>query len=74
MNLFELTLLRFLRESKVQMEINGFDMEGFGKAMHRELSDRLDTIQCIILEDSETSSATEKIAAIKRLFDEESTL
>lgn len=74
MTLFERTLLRFLFEGKIKMELTGFDMDGFDKAMHREVRYRLGTIQSIIYDDLEDLSDTEKVAAIKRLFDEEFTL
>ena len=69
MELFELTLLNYLRSSKIKMEITGFDMEAFNKSMHRELKHRLDMIEGIIYEDHRTSTDAEKVAAIKLLFE-----
>ena len=74
MTLFERTLLRFLSQGKIKMELTGFDMDGFDKAMHREVRYRLGIIQGIIYDDLETLSDAEKVAVIKRLFDEELTL
>ena len=71
MNLFERTLLNYLRGSKIKVEVTGFDLDGFDKAMHRELSYRLGIIEGIIFEDGEDSSDAEKVAAIKRLFEQE---
>lgn len=71
MTLFERILLRFLSAGKIKMELTGFDMDGFDKAMHREVRYRLGIIQVIIYDDLETLSDGEKVAAIKRIFDEE---
>ena len=71
MSLFELTLLNYLRSSKIKMEITGFDMEAFKNAMYRELENRLGMIEGIIYEDYKTSTDAEKVAAIKLLFDRE---
>ncbi len=34
MTYFERTLLNFLNESKIEMEIRGFDMDSFERALH----------------------------------------
>ena len=59
----------YLGRSQIKLDITGFDMDGFEKAMHRELSHRLGMIQGIILEDNVTSTDTEKVAAIRSLFE-----
>ena len=69
MTLFERTLLRFLHDGKIKMELTGFDMDGFDKAMNREVRYRLGTIQSIIYDDLEDLSDAEKVAAIKLLFE-----
>lgn len=71
MNLFERTLLTFLRNSKIKLEVTGFDMDGFHKAMRQVLRDRLDAIECIAFEDSDLMSDAQKVAAIKLCFEEE---
>ncbi len=68
MKMLERILLRFLINNKIKMEITGFDMEAFSKAMHRELLEQLETIECIIREDEPDS---DKITSIKLLFDRE---
>ena len=35
----------YLGRSQIKLDITGFDMDGFEKAMHRELSHRLGMIQ-----------------------------
>lgn len=68
MVLLERILLRFMLNKKVKMEVIGFDTDAFSKAMHRELMERLETIESIILEDG---SDTSKVRAIKLLFERE---
>lgn len=69
MDILRKNFAEFLRGSRIKLEITGFDMDGFEKAMHRELSHRLGMIQGIILEDNVTSTDTEKVAAIRSLFE-----
>ena len=65
MTAIEGILFQYLRSSRIKVEISGFDMESFSEAMHRELSRRLDDIQCIAFEDEDLMTNSEKIAAIK---------
>ena len=69
MTAIEGILFQYLRSSRIKVEISGFDMESFSEAMHRELSRRLDDIQCLAFEDEELMTNSEKIAAIKRRFE-----
>ena len=69
MTAIEGILFQYLRSSRIKVEISGFDMESFSEAMHRELSRRLDDIQCIAFEDEDLMTNSEKIAAIKRRFE-----
>lgn len=68
MNYFEKMLLNYLRDSKIKMEITGFDVNGFEKAVQEEAKRRLDMIEYIAFEDDDIISDTEKIASIKQLF------
>lgn len=71
MTLFERTLLNHLLRGRIELKVTGFDMESFERAMHRELRQRLDTIECITFEDDGVISDTEKIKAIKLCFQED---
>ena len=71
MKMLERILLRYLVNSKVKMEITGFDMKEFSKAMHLELKELLETIESIILEDAPDSN---KVTSIKILFERENYL
>lgn len=68
MNYFEKMLLNYLRNSKIKLEITGFDVNGFEKAVQEETKRRLDMIEYIAFEDDDIASDTEKIASIKQLF------
>lgn len=68
MNYFEKMLLNYLRDSKIKLEITGFDVNGFEKAIQEETKRRLDMIEYIAFEDDDIASDTEKIASIKQLF------
>jgi len=68
MNYFERTLLSFLLDSKIEMEINGFDMEGFEETIQQQLKMRLEMIEYIIFEDDDILSDAEKVASVKELF------
>ena len=65
MTAIEGILFQYLRSSRIKVEISGFDMESFSEAMHRELSRRLDDIQCIAFEDEDLMTNS----AIKRRFE-----
>lgn len=67
MNYFEKMLLTFLLNSKVKMEITGFDMGGFEKLLHQRLKKQLEDIEYIVFSDDLTSD-TEKVQSIKELF------
>jgi len=71
MTYFERTLLNFLQNSKIEMEINGFDMEGFEETIRQQLKWRLEMIECIIFEDDDIISDAEKVASVKELFHRE---
>jgi len=71
MTYFERTLLNFLNRSKIKMDITGFDLNGFSKAIHHEWRSRLETIEYIVFEDSDIMSDTEKIASLRELFENE---
>ena len=71
MKILRTILAEFLRSSQIKVEISGFDMEGFSKAVHGELSRRLNDIQCLAFEDGDLMSDSEKIAAIKKCFEQD---
>jgi len=71
MNYFERTLLRFLQDSKIEMEINGFDMEDFKEAVYQQSKWQLEMIAGIIYGDDDIISDAEKVASIKELFQRE---
>lgn len=71
MTYFERTLLNFLNESKIEMEIRGFDMDSFERALHQEFKSQLELIEYIVFQDEIIESDTEKIASIKRVFQNE---
>ena len=56
---------QYLRGSHINLEITGFDMDAFEKAMHRELSSQLNKIAYIAYEDRALMSDAQKIEAIK---------
>lgn len=67
MNYFEKMLLNYLRGSKIEMKITGFDMDGFEKLLHQRLKKQLEDIEYIVFSDDLTSDA-EKVQSIKELF------
>ena len=71
MNYFEMMLLNYLRDSKIEMEINGFDMDSFEQIIHQELKYRLEMVESIVFEDDDLMSDAEKVEAIKRQFQNE---
>ncbi len=71
MNYFEKILLNYLRDSKIEMEINGFDQAGFERTTRDALKLRLDTIESIVFEDSGIISDAQKVASVKNLFQRE---
>ncbi len=58
----------YLRQSQIKIDITGFDMEAFSKAMNQELKERLSTIEYIAFEDGDVMSNDEKVASIQSLF------
>ena len=64
-NILEKSLSQYLRGSHINLEITGFDMDAFEKAMHRELSSQLNKIAYIAYEDRALMSDAQKIEAIK---------
>lgn len=71
MTYFEKSLLNFLRDSKIKMEITGFDMDGFQEAVHEESKRRLEMVESIVFEDDDLMSDAEKVTTVKRLFQNE---
>lgn len=67
MNYFEKMLLAFLLNSKIKMEVTGFDTDGFEKLLHQRLKRQLDSIEYIVFSDDFTSD-TERVQSIKELF------
>lgn len=67
MNYFDKMLLGFLLNSKIKMEITGFDMDGFEKLLHQRLKRQLEEIEYIVFSDDLTSDA-ERVQSIKELF------
>ena len=59
----------FLQDSKIELELYGFDMEAFELVVRGELKYQLEMIEYIIFEIDDIMSDAEKIAAIKRLFE-----
>lgn len=68
MNYFEKMLLAFLLNSKIKMEITGFDIGSFEKLLHQHLKGQLEAIEYIIFEDDDLISDSEKVQSIKELF------
>lgn len=71
MDILQKNLSQYLRKSKINLEITGFDMEAFEKAMHRDLSSQLNKIALIAYEDRDLMSDAQKIEAIKLCFTQE---
>ena len=71
MKILRMILAEFLRSSQIKVEISGFDMEGFSNAMHWELSRRLNEIQGIVFEDEALMPDAEKVAEIRRRFEQD---
>lgn len=68
MNYFEKMLLNYLRGSKIEMKITGFDMDGFEKLLRQRLKYQLETIEYIVFADDDSTSDSEKVQSIKELF------
>lgn len=68
MDILRKNLVEFLRRSQIKLEITGFDMDGFERAMHRDLSSRLNDIEGIVFEDDDLLSDSQKIEAVKQRF------
>ena len=71
MSYFEKILLNYLRGGKIEMEITGFDMDGFQQAVQRKSKRRLEMIEDIVFTDSDIASDAEKVESIKLLFQKE---
>ena len=68
MTYFERTLLTFLRNSNIEMEISGFDMQSFEDALSQEQKLRLEMIESILYVDDDLMQPNEKIESIKELY------
>lgn len=71
MTYIEAMLLRYLKESKLKMEITGFDVKEFEKALRQEARYRLEEIAEIIYEDDDLMSDAEKVTAVRELLGRE---
>lgn len=67
MRYFDKMLLAFLLNSKIKMEVTGFDTDGFEKLLHQRLKRQLEDIEHIVFSDDFTSDA-ERVQSIKELF------
>lgn len=67
MNYFEKLLLAALLNSKLKMEITGFDMDRFEKILYHQLQRWLEAIEYIIFANEFISDA-ERIESIRDLF------
>ena len=70
MTYVEKMLLAFLQSSKIKMEIGGFDMDGFHKAVRDEGRRRLEMIESIIYLDGGLMTDAEKVSTIQQYFEE----
>lgn len=71
MTYVERILLNYLRGSKIKMEITGFDMREFEKALRQEAKCRLDMVADIVYEEEELMSDADKVAALRGLLDQD---
>ncbi len=71
MDILRKNFAEFLRKSQIKLEITGFDMDGFEKAMRRDLSGRLNEIGGIVYEDGGRLSDSQKVEAVKRCLEQE---
>ena len=71
MKMLEQILLRYLLDSKIKMEIAGFDMDGFQQAVRQRSKCRLRMIEDIVFTDDDIASDAEKVESIKLLFQRE---
>lgn len=71
MTYFERILLSYLRNSKIKMEITGFDIKEFEKALRQEAKYRLDMVADIVYEEDDLMSDAEKVAALRELLNRE---
>lgn len=67
MRYFDKMLLNYLLNSKLKMEITGFDMDRFEKTLYHQLKRRLEAIEHIIFADEFISDA-ERVESIRELF------
>ena len=68
MNYFEKMLLIYLRDSKIEMEITGFDLDGFEQTLSQGFKCRLELIEDTVYIDDDLMTDTEKVERIKGLF------
>lgn len=71
MTYFEKTLLISLRGSKIKMEIDGFDMDGFQGALREEGKRRLEIIESIVFMDGDLMTDAEKVSMLQEYFKED---
>lgn len=67
MRYFDKMLLAFLLNSKLKMEVTGFDMDSFEKLLRDQLKRQLEAIEYIVFA-SEFISDAERVEAIRDLF------
>lgn len=67
-NILKKYLADYLGRSKMKIDITGFDMDAFSKAINQELKDKLDTVEYIAFEDEDIMPNDEKIEMIQKLF------
>lgn len=68
MDILRKNFAEFLRGSRIKLEITGFDMDGFEKLLRQRLKYQLETIEHIVFADDDSTSDSEKVQAIKELF------
>ena len=71
MRYFDKILLAFLLNSKIKMEVTGFDMDGFKGAVEEEGKRRLEMIESIIYLEDDLMADSEKVSTIKQYFKED---
>ena len=58
----------YLSRSQIKIDITGFDMDAFSKAMNQDLKNRLETLEYVAFEDEGVMSSDRKIEVIQSLF------
>ena len=61
----------YLSRSQIKLDITGFDMDAFSKAVNEDLKNRLDTVEYVAFEDEAVMSSDQKIQVIQALFQNE---